>query len=163
MITGDSGRGKTTFAEKLSKKLNIPWHSTDDYYYELKFSKPRDKQESVEMIKVLYQGDRWIIEGTTPRLLEPGLELAEIIIYLHFKTFLSQWFSIIKRSFTRKGDYKESWSGLFQLLKHVYYKKKGKYKDKKTQLEFISPHKNKLVMLESFKEMNDFINEFEIE
>ena len=159
IITGDSGRGKTTFAEKLSRKTSIPWHSTDDYFYEVKFTKPRDKQESVQMVSKLYQGDKWIIEGTTQRLIEPGLELADIIIYLHFKTIFSQWFSIIKRNFTKgNGGGKESWAGLFQLLKHVYYKKKGKYKDKQTQLEFVSPHKNKLIILNSFKEMNAFIN-----
>jgi len=38
IIIGDAGRGKSTLASKLSKKLNTPHYSTDDYFYEVKFS-----------------------------------------------------------------------------------------------------------------------------
>lgn len=160
IITGDAGRGKTTFAEKLSRKTGIPWHSTDDYYYEVKFTKPRDRQESVEMISKLYQSDRWIVEGTTQRLLEPGLESADIIIYLHFHSSIHQGYSLVKRSVLGryKNNEKENLSGLYSLLKHAYLKRKGKYKDRPTQLQFVSPHKNKLIILNSFREMNNFIN-----
>jgi adenylate kinase family enzyme len=35
-ILGDAGRGKTTFAEKLSKHTGIPHYSTDDFFWKVK-------------------------------------------------------------------------------------------------------------------------------
>jgi len=32
IIIGDAGRGKSTLASKLSKKLNISYYSTDDFF-----------------------------------------------------------------------------------------------------------------------------------
>ena len=39
IIIGDAGRGKTTLASNLSKKLGIKHYSTDDFFYEIKFTK----------------------------------------------------------------------------------------------------------------------------
>ena len=47
LIVGDAGRGKSTLASKISAKLGIPHHSTDHFYYEVKFTKIRDRQESI--------------------------------------------------------------------------------------------------------------------
>ncbi len=58
---GDSGRGKSTLAPRISEKLGIPYHSTDDYFYEVKFSKLRDRQKSIEGISKLFHEPRWIV------------------------------------------------------------------------------------------------------
>lgn len=158
LITGDAGRGKTTLAVRLSQKLGIPGYSTDDYYYEIKFSKPRDKQESVDMISKVYKEDKWIVEGTTRRLLEPGLEAADIIVYLRYKNIVPQWFTLFKRGLFRKN---ETLGGTFELMKHVFYKRYGLgyKKGAMTQTELIEPYKDKVVFLSSFKEMNNFLNQ----
>ena len=57
IIIGDAGRGKSTLASKLSEKLNIPCYSTDDYFYEVKFTKPRDRQEALSQISNIYKQD----------------------------------------------------------------------------------------------------------
>ena len=100
VIIVDSGRGKTTFAEKLG----IIKHSTDDFFWEIKFTKPRDKKESVEMIEKYLDHDSWIIEGTTRHLTEKALPLADIIFYLTYSNIFSQWLTIIKRSLKRKNE-----------------------------------------------------------
>ena len=58
IITGDAGRGKSTLAGKLSEKCGITHHSTDDYFYEFKFFKPRDRVKALEEISKLYKYDR---------------------------------------------------------------------------------------------------------
>jgi adenylate kinase family enzyme len=62
-ILGDSGRGKSTFARKLSEKIAIPYYSTDDFFWKTKFSEPSDRQKSIEDISRVYDGDSWIVEG----------------------------------------------------------------------------------------------------
>ncbi|KKU50229.1 MAG: hypothetical protein A3F53_01035 [Candidatus Zambryskibacteria bacterium RIFCSPHIGHO2_12_FULL_48_10] len=157
IITGDAGRGKSTLAEKLSMKLGIPCHSTDDYYYEFKFFKPRDRENALAQITKLYQEDRWIVEGTTAWLLKPGMEAADLIIHLRYKNIFHQWFTLFKRYLHRE---EETLKGLLILMRHVFYKRYGLgYKrGKMTHLEFVAPHKNKLITLSSFNEIDEFLN-----
>jgi adenylate kinase family enzyme len=157
IVIGDAGRGKTTLAEKLSQKLGIKHYSTDDFYYEIKFSKPRTREEASKLISEVYQNEKWIAEGTTQWLLQPGLDSADTIIYLKYNNIFSQWLVLIKRHFIRKD--KSLWH-TFLLLRHVLYKrygwghKKGKIKHH----EVVAPYSDKVVTLSSFKEINDFIN-----
>lgn len=157
LIMGDAGRGKSTLASRLSEKLNIHHHSTDDYYYEVKFSKPREKEQSIRDISILFHAPQWIIEGTTHHLLEPGLAPADLIIYLRHKNIAYQWVCLIHRHLQRDN---ESWWDLFQLMKHVLCKRYGlkHKKGKKNNDEFIAPFREKVVILSSFKEINNFIN-----
>ena len=160
LIVGDAARGKSTLASKISKKLGIPHYSTDDFYYEVKFSKLRDRKESIESIEKIFQNEKWIVEGTTRHLILSGLDSADIIINLRYKNIPTQWLVLIKRYFNRKGEVVENIGGLLQLMKHVLYKKhhlahrKGKF----TPTEIIEPHKHKVITLSSFKEIDKFIN-----
>jgi adenylate kinase family enzyme len=157
IIIGDAGRGKTTLASKLSEKLEIDHYSTDDFFYEIKFSKSRTRDEALNLISKAYQNDKWIVEGTTQWLLQPGLESADIIIYLKYNNIFSQWYSIIKRYFTR-GD--ESVPQTLHLLRHVFYKRYGLgYKKGKVKhTEVIAPYLDKVIVLSSYKEINNFID-----
>jgi len=158
IIIGDAGRGKTTLAEKLSKKLGVKHYSTDDFYYRKKFSEIRGREESLELISKVYYNDSWIVEGSTQWLLQSGLNSADIIIYLKYNNIISQWLVLIKRHFTR-GD-KNIWHTIL-LLRHVLYKrygwghKKGKIKHH----EVVAPYLDKTIILSSFKEIEAFINE----
>ncbi|MGB8816262.1 MAG: hypothetical protein WCC74_03485 [Minisyncoccia bacterium] len=157
IIIGDAGRGKSTLAEKLSKKLEIKNYSTDDFYYEVKFTKPRNSEESLNKISKIFHDDKWIVEGTTQWLLSPGFDSADIIIYLRYNSIFYQWFSLIRRHFIR-GD--ESIYQTFLLMRHVFYKRYGlSYKKgKPTNVEIIAPYKNKVIMLSSFKDIDDFVD-----
>ncbi len=156
IITGDAGRGKSSLASKISEKLKIPNYSTDDYFYEIKFSKPRDRKESLEKISEIYKNDSWIVEGTTAWLLNPGMELADTIIYLRYNNIFSQWFILLKRGLSRKD---EKIKRTLALMKHVFYKRYslGYKKGKMTHIEFIEPYKDKLTILSSFKEIDEFL------
>ena len=159
LIVGDACRGKSTLASKVSTKLGIQNHSTDDFYYEIKFTKIRDRKESIDLISKIFQGEKWIIEGTTKYLIEPGLHSSDIIIHLRYKNILTQWIFLIKRYFKKDN---ETLGGLYKLMKHVLYKKYhlGYRKGKPTPTEIIEPHKHKVITLSSFKEINDFIDSF---
>lgn len=156
IITGDAGRGKSALAERLSKKLGIPHHSTDDYFYEFKYFKARDRENALLEISKLYREDKWIVEGTTAWLLEPGMEVADIIIYLKYKNIFHQWLNIFKRYLRRKDDtLKET----LILMRHVFYKRYGLgyKKGKMTHAEFLAPYKEKVIVLSSFKEIDSFL------
>ena len=156
IIIGDAGRGKTTLAEKLSQKLGIKHYSTDDFFYEIKFTKSRTREEASSLISSVYQNDNWIVEGTTQWLLQPGLDSADIIIYLKYNNIFSQWATLIKRHFERNDE--SIWHTIL-LLRHVLYKRYGwgHKKGKITHKEVVAPYQDKLIILSSFKEINKFI------
>jgi adenylate kinase family enzyme len=159
LIIGDPGRGKTTLAETISKELSIPFYSTDDFLYEKKFSAYKEKSKSISEISEIYKKDKWIVEGTTHFLLKNGLEPADIIIYLKHDNIFSQWYSIIKRYFKRedKDILRTLW-----LLWHVLYKKlqtkSSRIKNgQMTTYERIEPYKNKVIILKTFKDIDELI------
>ena len=157
LIVGDACRGKSTLASKISKKLGIPNYSTDDFFYEIKFTKRRDKEESIRDILKIYEKEEWVVEGTTKHLVEHGLDSADKIIYLRHKKIFIQWLLLLKRHFQRDGD---TLSDLFGFMKHVLYKKYklGHRKGRATPSEIIKPYQHKVVTLSSFKEIETFLN-----
>lgn len=156
IITGDAGRGKSTLATKLSEKLHIPQYSTDDYFYEVKFSEQRDRRLALEQISKIFQQEKWIVEGTTAWLLEPGMATADVVIYLRYQNIFLQWFTLLKRGLCRK---EEKIINTLGLMKHVFYKRYGigYKKGKMTHAQFIEPHKHKALVLSSFKEIESFL------
>jgi adenylate kinase family enzyme len=153
LITGDAGRGKTTFAQNLSKLTGIETRSTDDFYYIKKFTVRNDKEKSIEQINEYYKKDEWIVDGTTKHLLRGGLETADIIYYLGFKNILTQYYFIIKRSFGRKH---ERWIDTLDLLWNVTKKRYrlGDRKNKPNTQEFLLPYKNKVINLSDHDEID---------
>jgi adenylate kinase family enzyme len=158
LILGDAGRGKTTLARRLSELLGIRSYSTDDFYWKVKFSERAEKQKSIEKVKKVYAREEWIVEGTTLRLLRPGFEEADLIVYLEFQNIFQQWSALIKRNSKRKS---ETLSDLLRLLRHVLYKryKLGYKRDDPRALELLQPYSDKLVVLSSIREIEEFIKE----
>ena len=156
IIIGDAGRGKTTFAEKLSEKLGIPKYSTDDYYWETKFSKARSVEESNEMARLCFEKDSWIVEGGSRRMLIIGMPKADKIFYLKHKSFLNLAWVICKRSFGRKH---ETLKNTFDLIVYQFKKRNkiGKHKSVESFEELIKPYEDKVIRLDSFEKINNYL------
>ncbi|MFA6365369.1 MAG: hypothetical protein WCW78_03135 [Candidatus Paceibacterota bacterium] len=157
LIVGDAGRGKSTFAERLSKKTGIPCCSTDDFYWKVKFTEPRDQQESVEQIKKIYEKDEWIVDGSTRRLIQGGLEKADVIYHLTFPSILPQYYFLTTRYFKRKN---EKITALFKMLRHVTYKKykRGYGAHLPPLRDILKPYAYKVITLTSMREINKCID-----
>jgi len=157
LILGDSGRGKSTFAQKLSNKLGIPFYSTDDFYWKTKFTEQNNKQQSMENIGKIYEKDEWIVEGGTRHLTEKGMELADTIYLLEFNNILAQYYFLIRRSLNRKH---ERLIDLYKLLKHNTYKKyKKNYGNHFPKInEMLKPYENKVIHLCSLREINNYLD-----
>lgn len=160
IIMGDSGSGKTTMAKKLSLILGIPHYSTDDFYWETKFSKKRNKNKSIKQIEKIYRKGNWIVEGTSLHLLQDGFFDAEKIIYLKHKNLIRQFIIIIRR-FTKRKE--EKISNLINHLKYLLEKKLKLNNKEKIINEALSSYKDKTITLFSFKEIQNFLEKIKIE
>jgi len=157
LIIGDSGRGKTSLARMLSKKLKIKQYSTDDFFWKTKFTVAEDKKTSVKNIAQVYNQNSWIVEGTTRSLIKDGIEKSDIILYLVYPSILSQFLTLFKRKLSRK---EERWRDLLELCIHLIDKKYGLRKEKgKIRLkEMIKLCEAKVITLHSFKEIDQFVD-----
>lgn len=96
-IIGLPGSGKSTFAAKLGKILNIPVHHLDKHMFE--GSKKRDKQEFLSVKEALVKEACWIIEGCSFSTFEMRFARADTVIYFHLPRLLCIW-RLCKRFFT---------------------------------------------------------------
>jgi len=101
--------------------------------------------------------EKWFVEGSTQWLLEVGLKSSDVIIFLKYNNMFSQWFTILKRHFKRKD---KSLKHTLDLMRHVFYKRYGLgyRKGKPTHTEIIAPYKNKVIVLDSFKKISNFVS-----
>lgn len=155
LILGDAGRGKTTMAEKLSKKLGLPSYSTDDFFWKIKFSEANSNEYMVSKAKEAFNLPEWIVEGGSHRMIEHGVDKADLIINLEFSNIFSQYKSIIKRNKTRSY---ENFGQMLRLLKYVTLKRFSIGMNKaKEREELLEQYKHKVISLKSYKEINEFI------
>ncbi|MBA3239486.1 MAG: hypothetical protein H0T62_14245 [Parachlamydiaceae bacterium] len=61
-LIGLPGSGKSTFASKLGRILNLPVHHLDKHMFEPD-GKKKDKKEFIEIQKAMLDEKAWLVEG----------------------------------------------------------------------------------------------------
>ncbi len=109
LIIGGNGSGKTTFARKLSRKLNLPLIHLDKIYWKDNWEhvthEEFDKRLSFELLK-----DKWIIEGNMKRTLPLRLKYCDSVIIFDFPRWLCLW-GAVKRSIVNYGKSRSDMGG----------------------------------------------------
>jgi adenylate kinase family enzyme len=122
-LIGLPGSGKSTFAAKLGKLLNIPVHHLDRHMFEPN-GKKRDKQEFIATQKALLAEDSWVIEGCSTSTFEMRFARADTIIYFHLPRLLCIWRMLKRRFFPDRTlcDTAEGCSHVFnwEMVKYIW-------------------------------------------
>ncbi len=158
LITGHSGGGKTTLANRLSHALDIPMYSIDDYFWEKKYSKMWPIEKPRAELAEIYQKPEWIVEGNTRLLIKDGLDAADLVIHLEFHYLIHQYVRLIRRYIThRPGTFWE----LLVLLKHITFKHYKLFyaKDEPSIAEMIRPFDIKVVHLHSKRQVTAWLEQ----
>lgn len=121
MIFGDSASGKSTFASKLGKKLDIPVIHLDEIMAKV----GRDKKKDVlETIKTEVIKPEWIIEGNAfTKDKTERIAAADSIIVFDFNRFISLIHHIARSLRIRRGveQQKSGVTGEFNLKYYIPY------------------------------------------
>lgn len=156
LIIGSVASGKTTFAKKLSKELNIDYYEIDSIVHDDENNKKRTPNEQRKIIDKINKFDNWIIEGTLRKNLFYLLDYADKIIYLDIPINIRK-----KRIITRfikqklkleKSNYKPT----IKMLKDMF---KWTYEFEKEKITFeseIIKHKDILIILNTVEKVENY-------
>lgn len=129
-IIGSPGSGKSTFAARLGKILNIPVHHLDRHMFEPD-GKKRDKQEFIEIQKAMLEEKAWVIEGCSFSTFEMRFAKADILIYFHFPRLVCV-LRLFKRVFNYRGEFGGLRAVTWEILKYSWNfdkEKRGKIEE----------------------------------
>ena len=83
IIIGCTGSGKSTFATKLQKIVNLPLVHLDTVWW-----KPDrthiSREEFDKRLEEILSGDKWIVDGFYSRTLERRIEACDTVIFLDY-------------------------------------------------------------------------------
>ncbi len=158
-IIGPSCSGKSTLAEKLGKKLNLPVLHIDQIAHIPGTNwvlRPRDetKNEHDDFIKK----DAWIIDGQYKKLMPKRFERSDTIILLKVNRFVCCW-RFLKRCF-KGGNRPGKLDGAtkefnWEMIRFILYHQPRRWKE---QMQIISAYPHiKIIPLKTFKEADDFL------
>lgn len=135
-IIGCSNAGKSTLADALSRKLNIPAYHLDQLAH-IENSKWARKPDEmlIEKHNVIIQQDTWVIDGNYSVCMKKRLDLATCVIWLDPNVY-SSVFRYLSRSFKSdpnrpgglQGAKKEFGFWLIKWILFNYPKNRKKYK-----------------------------------
>jgi len=103
-IAGSAGSGKTTLANLLGKKMNIPVYHRDLITWD-ENDNIRSEEEQVLMLKEITKNQTWIFEGArfTASRIDGRLDKCDTIIYLNINRFICLYRGL-KRGYLHSKD-----------------------------------------------------------
>ncbi len=120
-ILGASGSGKTTFAQNLSKRLNIPLHHLDKISW-----KPGWEKEQERIIKKRHaqicSKKKWIIDGNQINYIDKRFAQADIIIVFDMNRLKNLYRIVLRWLKFRKKQRPDLSPGCFEQLSRGYLK-----------------------------------------
>ncbi len=158
-IIGAPGSGKTTLAMKLKDIYNLPAVFLDSFY-RLPNWVMRDPKERDAMILEEAKKPEWIIDGTFIDTLEERVKVADLIIFLDFKTSVQLW-GIIKRYFSNLGKEKPDMPGCKEKLNPSFISYVATYNKERRKylIEILEKYPDKKVLqFKTREELNSWIN-----
>ena len=139
-IIGLAGSGKSTFANRLGKKLDRPVVHLDKEYWTGDWKKKyTSKEDWANFQRDLVKSDTWIIDGNYSSSLDIRLERADIIVFFDLPKWQCLW-RAFARTFNRSQPFdkpegakeKIDWELIKFILNYSREEAKallGKYKD----------------------------------
>ncbi len=90
LVIGPGGSGKSTFALRLGRILNIDVKHLDRFYWRAGWTKPSEA-DWLKTVNDLTSGESWIIDGNFGGTLAQRVERSDTIIFLDMPRLLCLW------------------------------------------------------------------------
>lgn len=161
LIVGGIGSGKTTLANKLSKKLKIKHYELDNIVYKRRDIHEKNKPQTRDKkLKSIIKRKKWIMEGFHDRYWTHSIyKKSDIVIILNIKLSTLK-LRIIKRFLKRNISFKNNQKSNKKfkvMLKLLKYVEKNPEKNFKIQKEIAKRFDKKVLILNNKKGINNFL------
>jgi adenylate kinase family enzyme len=101
LVIGSGGSGKSTFAKRLGKLLDIEVKHLDSFYWRAGWTKPAE-EDWLRTVADLVSDDAWIIDGNFGGTLELRVRHCDTIVFLDMSRLLCLW-RVVKRRLTYRN------------------------------------------------------------
>ncbi len=165
MVMGVSaGAGKSTFARKLGKKLDIDVYHLDAYFWKPDWVQA-SKEEFRDSNQKIVDQDQWIIEGNYSTTYDIRAPRADTIIYLELPLTICMY-RVVKRWLTNIGKTRpDMGAGCKEKLDYpfikfiitTYHKRKQKMRIRFREFQEADPSK-KVIILKGRKEIQAYFD-----
>lgn len=108
-IIGTSGSGKSTFAKRLAKRLELPYIEIDAIFWGKNWYWPPDEAFFARLEKTLDR-EAWVLDGNYTRTTAIKWEAVDTVIWIDF-SFPRTLYQVISRSIRNLITKKELWPG----------------------------------------------------
>ncbi len=159
MIFGIPGSGKSTFALKVSRLLNLPLFHLDKYFFVTGWEE-RNYEEFLQIQKGLVDQDSWVIDGNATRSFEMRFSKADMVIYFRLNRMLCLW-RIFKRLIHKHPELSDRAEGCtenisFRLIKYLWgFHERVKHTIEELRLKYPEA---KFYELQNDEQANTFLN-----
>ncbi len=163
VILGNSGGGKSTLADRLSKLLHIPVMHLDIATHDKNWNS-LPYEEVVLMIQEFMKNESWIIEGQyTGYLYEERVHEADCIIFFDMHRFRAFWRSMRRHHRIERGKEKRIGAGEYKFKAidpwFIWYLLWGYPQQKRSpNLKILKPFADKLVIIKNDKDIEKFVS-----
>jgi adenylate kinase family enzyme len=87
-IVGITGAGKSTLSRRIAEKTGLPVFHMDALFWRGKWQEVPEREYIEAHRKILYENDRWIIEGWVNEGMADRIRDADLVIYLDYPGWL---------------------------------------------------------------------------
>jgi adenylate kinase family enzyme len=109
VVVGTSGSGKTTFAARLARLMDVPHVELDSLHWE-----PNWIEAPLEIFRErvdrALSAERWVSDGNYSKVRDIVWRRADTIVWLDYSLLLSLW-RLVKRTSQRIFRQEELWNG----------------------------------------------------
>ena len=144
-IVGAVGSGKSTFAKKISKELDIPYYELDSICWKSNGTGKRNSSEIEKLFSDMLKNENWVIENVGSDF-DQGFEKADTIIYLDISKSVVHRRIVFRWIKCRLGISKKPFKSTFKMLKNEI-EWADKELNTKRKLNKLQLYKEKLVIL----------------
>ncbi|MCF7755042.1 DNA topology modulation protein FlaR [Paenibacillus xylanexedens] len=161
-IIGSTGSGKTYLGQVLSEKLNIKIYELDTVMWSSKveFSGKNSPDVRDKLLHKIIDNDSWIVEGVYYKWLSDSFSRADVIYYLDTNVLIRHFRIIMRfvkqRIGAERSIYKQTLRGLIEML---IWNHKFNSTNRKEICSFLSPYKDKVIILKTNRQMISLLNE----
>lgn len=158
-VIGFAASGKTTFSDRLSKKLGIKVMHLDTYNF-LDNWQERDRLEFAQIVEEFIDAEDYIVEGNYNKIAPKRFEEADIVFYFCFNRFkclygqLNRYFRYrdkVRDEYITDCKERLNW----EFLKWIVYK--GRSKQRKRKLLSIAKNAKEYYIFKNRKQVNKYL------